>query len=254
MIEQKALAYANMYGVLGALENLCEIDDTAKEILKTIKGTVSLCFDVNDGPCRTFHFNGSGCKITEGSKGANCKMNFSSPEKFNLLINESKIGLPVKGVLKLIAFLSGPFSRLTDRLTELLRPTEERLKDRAFFEESTILTMYTVAGAIAGLANSDSIAKISASNTVDGDVLLGIKDVAYATIRVKNSEFSVIKEKNENPRAVMEFSDIDLAYGLFTGTVSTINEMCKGNIALKGMISMVDNINRILDRVSVYLA
>ena len=166
----------------------------------------------------------------------------------------SKIGLPVKGVLKLIAFLSGPFSKLTDRLTELLRPTEESLKDRAFFEESTILTMYTVAGAIAGLANSDSIAKISASNTVDGDVLLGIKDVAYATIRVKNSEFSVIKEKTENPRAVMEFSDIDLAYGLFTGTVSTINEMCKGNIALNGMISMVDNINRILDRVSVYLA
>ena len=52
----------------------------------------------------------------------------------------------------------------------------------------------------------------------------------------------------------MEFSDIDLANGLFAGTVSTINEMCKGNIALKGMISMVDNINRILDRVSLYLA
>lgn len=254
MIEQKALAYANMYGVLGTLENLCQIDSKAKEILKNINGEVSLCFDVKDGPCRTFHFSKNGCKITEGSNGCNCKMSFSSPEKFNLLINESKPGLPVKGAIKLLAFLLGPFTRLTDRLTELLRPTEESLKNRDFFEESTILTMYTVAGAIAGLANSDSIAKISASNTVDGDVLLGIKNVAYATIRVKDSKFSIIKEKTDNPRAVMEFSDIDLANGLFAGTVSTINEMCKGNIALKGMISMVDNINRILDRVSVYLA
>ena len=53
--------------------------------------------------------------------------------------------------------------------------------------------------------------------------------------------------------AIMEFANIDLAYGLFTGTVSTIAELCKGNIYMAGMISMVDNLNRILDRVSVYL-
>ena len=29
--------------------------------------------------------------------------------------------------------------------------------------------------------------------------------------------------------------------------------MCKGNIKLAGVLSMVDNVNRILDRVSVYL-
>ena len=52
----------------------------------------------------------------------------------------------------------------------------------------------------------------------------------------------------------MEFADIDLAYSLFNGTASTINELCKGNIRLSGMISMVDNVNRILDRIAVYLA
>ena len=51
----------------------------------------------------------------------------------------------------------------------------------------------------------------------------------------------------------MEFATIDLAYGLFTGTASTISELCHGNIYMAGMISMVDNINRILDRVAVYL-
>ncbi len=254
MLEQKALCYANMYGVLGTLQKLCETDSIAKEILKELKKPVSLCFDVKNGPCRTFHFSQSGCNITEGAKGANCKMNFSSPEKFNALINESKPGMPVKGIIKLLSFLLGPFTKLTDRLTELLRPSEENLKNSEFFEQSTILTLYTIAGAISGLANSETIAKISASNTVDGEILLGIKDKAYATVRVENSVFSTSYIKTENPRAIMEFSDINLAYGLFNGQVSTINEMCKGTISLSGMISMLDNVNRILDRVSLYLS
>ena len=56
--------------------------------------------------------------------------------------------------------------------------------------------------------------------------------------------------------AYSHLTDEELAYlkGLFAGKVSTIDEMCRGNIRLSGMISMVDNINRILDRVSLYLA
>lgn len=253
MKEAKAMAYVNMYGVLATLENLCEIDDEAKAILKELKKPVSLCFDVTDGPCCTFNFTNGGCKMSEGSYGCTCKMNFSSPEKFNALIDESKPGVPVKGAVQVLSFLLGPFTKLTNRMTELLRPNEENLKDRAFFEESTILTFYTIAGAISALANSDSISKQSALYTVDGDVSMGIKDVCYATIRVSNHTFRTVKEKAQTPRAIMEFADIDLAYGLFTGTASTMAELCAGKIYMSGMISMVDNLNRILDRVAVYL-
>lgn len=253
MIEQKAYAYVNMYGVLGALENLCEIDDTAKGILKELKKPISLCFDVTDGPCCTFHFDNNGCQMTEGSNGCTCKMNFSSPEKFNQLIDNSKPGIPVKGIVSLLTFMMGPFTKLTNRLSAILRAEEQTLKDPEFFRINTILTLYTIAGAISALANSDSISKISAENTVDGEVSLGIKDCIAVTISVKDHVFKTIKKPTENPRAIMEFSSLELAHGLFSGTVSTINEMCKGNIYLAGMLSMVDNINRILDRVAVYL-
>lgn len=253
MIEQRAMAYVNMYGVLATLENLCELDNAAKEIIAGIKRPVALCFDVKGGPCCTFRFDKNGCKMNDGSDGCTCKMNFSSPEKFNNMINSGKPGIPAKGIISLLKFLTGPFTKLTDRLTVLLRPDEESLKNREFFEESTLLTMYTVAGAISALANSDSIAGISAESTVDGDIYVGIKDKAAVTIRVKNHRFQTVKSESKNPRAIMEFSDIDLAYGLFNGKVSTINEMCRGNIRLSGMLSMVDNVNRILDRVAVYL-
>lgn len=254
MKESKAMAYVNMYGVLGTLENLCAIDDTAQKILSQLKKTVALCFSVKDGPCCTFHFTKDGCKMTEGDAGSTCKMSFSTPDKFNALIDESKPGLPTKNPVQVLCFLLGPFTQLTNRLTELLRPSEEALKNRAFFEKSTILTMYTIAGAISALANTDSISRISADYTVDGEVSLGIKDAVQVSILVKDHHFTTVKAPAKNPRAIMEFASIDLAYGLFNGKVSTINEMCKGTIYLRGMISMVDNINRILDRVSVYLA
>ena len=254
MKDARAMAYVNMYGVLGTLENLCALDRKAKEILAGLKKPVSLCLEVKSDPCCTFHFTREGCRMTEGSEGCTCKMRFASPEKFNDLIDHSKPGLPVKGVVQLLSFLLGPFTKLTDRLTELLRPSEEAMRERAFFEESTVLTMYTVAGAISALANNDPISKLSASYTVDGDVSLGIKDAVKLTIRVKDHHFTTIKQPSEKPRVIMEFADIDLAHGLFTGTASTLDEMCRGTIYLSGMISMADNLNRILDRVSLYLA
>ena len=254
MKESKAMAYVNMYGVLGTLENLCAMDDAAKSVLAELKNPVSLCFSVKNGPCCTFHFTKDGCKMTEGDAGCTAKMTFVSPDAFNNLIDHSKPGIPTKNPVQVLQFLLGPFTKLTNRLTEFLRPGEEALKDRAFFEKSTILTLYTIAGAISALANTDSISMISADYTVDGDISLGIKDSAKVTIRVKDKHFTTIKEECANPRAIMEFATIDLAAGLFAGKVSTINEMCKGTIYLRGMISMLDNVNRILDRVSVYLA
>ena len=243
MIDANAMAYVNMYGVLGTLENLCQLDSEAKAILSQLKKPVSLCFSVSNGPC---------C-MTEGDAGCTCKMFFSSAQSFNNLIDHAKPGIPTKNPVQVIAFLLGPFTKLTDRLNAVLRPSEEAIQDRAFFEKSTTMTLYTIAGAISALANNDPISRISADYTVDGDISLGIRDTAYITLRVKDKHFTTIKEKCENPRAIMEFASLDLAAGLFAGNVSTINEMCKGTIYLRGMISMLDNVNRILDRVSVYL-
>ena len=232
MKEAKAMAFVNAYGVLATLENLCQMDDGAKAICKGLKKPVSICFDVADGPCVTYNFSADGCKMTEGDYGCTCKMKFASPEKFNALIDDSKPGIPVKNIPQVLSFLMGPFTKLTNILTKYLMPSEEDLKNRDFFEKSTILTMYTIGGAICALANTDA---------------------CYVTIRSRNHKLELIKEKPDTPKAIMEFKTIDLANGLFNGTVSTIAELCEGNIYMCGMINMIDNINRILDRVSAYL-
>ena len=52
----------------------------------------------------------------------------------------------------------------------------------------------------------------------------------------------------------MEFQNIRLARDLFDGNVNAVACIGKGYIAMQGMISMLDNLNRLLDRVAVYLA
>ena len=118
MTDPRAMAFVNLYGVLATLENLCALDATAKNILKKLTTPVSLCFDVKDGPCGTLHFDQDGCIFTEGSDGCTCKMNFMSPKAFNDLIEKSKPGIPTKNPVQVLSFLLGPFTALTNRLTE----------------------------------------------------------------------------------------------------------------------------------------
>lgn len=252
--DARAMAFVNAYGVLGALENLCEIDDEAKQICKKLKKPVNFCFDVKDGPCFTLNFSADGCKMTDGDDGCTCKMSFRSPDGFNNLIDNSKPGIPSKNPTQVLSFLLGPFTKLTNILVKYLRPSDSDLRDKSFFEKSTILTMYVIGGAICALGNNDEISKLSASYIVDGEISMGISDKVYVTVIAKNHHLTLKKEKSQNPRAIMEFKTIELANSLFNGTASTMAELCAGNIYLAGMCNMIDNINRILDRVGLYLA
>ncbi len=254
MTDSRTLAYINMYAVLGTLENLCELDDKAKEIISGIEKPISVAFDVKNGPSATLTFSKNGCRMDDGVN-ADCdiKIPVANCEKFNGIIDGKVTPIPTKGLTK-VNFLLKTFTALTDRLTEVMRPSEEALKDADFFRLNTLCTFYTVAVALSQIGNQDAIGKFSASNIADGDIQIGITDTVYATIRVKNNHMITIKQASEKPRAIMEFCDLELANALFAGTVNSIDHVGNGNITIRGLISMVDNVNRILDRVALYLA
>ena len=241
MTDSRTLAYINMYAVLGTLENLCELDEKAKEIISTIEKPISVAFDVKGGPSATLTFSKNGCRMDDGVK-ADCdiKIPVANCDKFNGIIDGKVTPIPTKGLTK-VNFLLKTFTALTDRLTEVMRPSEEALKDADFFRLNTLCTFYTVSVAISQIGNQDAIGKFSASNIVDGDIQIGITDTVYATIRVKDNHLITIKQASDKPRAIMEFCDIELANALFAGTVNSIDHVGNGNITIRGLISMVDN-------------
>jgi len=252
MVDQRTLAYINLYAVLGTLENLCELAPEASSLL-TNKKPISIGFEVKGGPSATITFKNGKCRMEQGCTKCDVKLPFSSCEKFNGLIDGTVTPIPSKGFTH-IGFLLKDFTKLTDLLNKYMRPDPADLEDEDFFRISTTLMFYTITVAIAQIGNNDEIGKFSADHMVDGEISFSIKGGPASTIRVKNHRLLAVKKPCEAPRAVMEFDNIKLARDLFDGKVNAIACVGTGDIVMKGMISMLDNLNRILDRVALYLA
>ncbi len=250
--DSKTMAYVNLFAVLGTLENLCDLVPEAKEILKG-KRPVSIGFEVKGGPSATLSFADGNCRITEGCGSCDIKLPFSSCEKFNGLIDGTVTPIPSKGFTR-ISFLTKTFVPLTELMTKYLKPSKEDLADEKFREINTRLTLYTAAAAIAQIGNVDKSGRFSTGLMPDGDIAIDIRDVMGVTVKVKDHRLTTIKKPCDKPRASMIFSDLDVAGKLLNGEVSSMACICNGSIEMHGMLNMIDNMNRILDRVGQYLS
>ena len=251
MKDQNALAYINMFAVLKDLEKLCELDDRAKQLASPAK-PISISFNVGNGPKATLAFENGKCTMTEGL-GGQIKLKLSSPEAFNQMVDGTKNPLPYGGLTKL-KFLMNDFKELTDIMNKYLRADEASLKDRKFYEKSTTLMFYLIANALSALGNNDELGKLSASKIPDGSIAMEIVGGPCAEVVVKGGHMTTYNRKAANPRAYMIFADFDTARGLFDGSTEAMSALAAGKIVMKGYIPMIDNLNRVLGRVGVYLA
>ncbi len=251
LTDQTVLAHCNLFGVFGAIPTLI---DTVPEAAALVAGkTISLGFAIKGGPSATLAFkNGKAC-LYEGTKGCTIKLYFPSPEKFNAMIDGKGNPLPVSGFFHL-GFLLKEFIKLTDLLSLYLRPTEEQLSDPVFFERSTILMLHVIAGAVAEVGNYDTVGKFSASNIVNGVIKLSIGDKIAVGVRAEDHRLTALHEAPAESFSEMHFDDLATARALFDGKINAVVAVGLGKVRIGGMISQVDNINRILDRVSLYLA
>lgn len=250
--DSKTLAYVNLFAVLGTLENLCQLVEEAKNLLKG-KPPISIGFEVKNGPSATLFFVDGSCSIKEGCNSCTMKLNFSSCEKFNAFIAGKVKPIPSKGFTK-IPFLLRTFAPLTEVLSKYLNPAKKDLENPKFREINTKLTLYAAASAIAQVGNQDKSGRFSSSLMPDGDIAINIADTMGVTIKVAAHHLTTIKSFCEKPRAIMEFADIEVAGKLLSGEASAIACIGSGSISMRGMINMIDNTNRILDRVGQYLS
>ncbi len=252
MKDSMTMAYINMFAVLGTIPYLCEYDEEARKLIE--KDKVSVGFAVRGGgPAATLHFDNGVCRMEQGTANCQIMLPFGTPEKFNGMIDGTVTPIPTKGYTKL-GFLLKRFMPLTDRLSKYLRPDKSDLEAPTFFETSTKLMFHLIVEAMTQIGNHDAIGKHSASYIVDGVAKIGIADVMAAGIQAKDHVLSAEHSTPVEFMSYMEFSDIKLARQLFDGEVNAVTAVGMGQVRIGGMISMVDNLNRILDRVALYLA
>lgn len=250
MKDAMTLSYINLYGILGALPALTELSSEARSILGNTVRTLSIV--VKNGPVATLTFNSGRCVMRAEDGNGDIRLSFSTPEKFNGMIDGTVTPIPTKGLLY-IPFLAGKFKRLTDLLTRYLQPSAEDMENPAFARISTTLLFGVIGRAVCQIANHDRVGMASASYIPDGVIRLSIADGPCAAITAKDHKLTYSRRAPEKCFSYMTFSDMETARALFDGRINSVAAIGTGGVRIGGMISQIDNVNRILDRVAMYI-
>ena len=250
MKDTMTLAYINLYAILGALPALTELSDEARAILGDTVRSITIA--VKNGPVATMTFHSGRCAMRAEDGGGDIRLSFSTPEKFNGMIDGTVTPVPTKGLFH-VSFLLGKFTKLTDLLTKYLRPEPSDMENPAFARISTTLLFGVIGRAVCQIGNHDKIGMASASYIPDGVIRLSITDGPCAAITAKNHRLSYSRRAPEKCFSYMTFSDMKTARALFDGRVNSVAALGTGGVRVGGMISQIDNVNRILDRVALYI-
>jgi hypothetical protein len=251
-LEPQARAQVQLHALLGALPELVRLSPQAASIVAADPKPTSIGFAVRGGPHGVLAFADGGVEYRPDQTSATIRLPFATPEAFSKVIDGQAQPIPVTGLHR-IGFLLKVFAPLSEELERVLRPTPAALQDPEFAKASTILTLYVACAAVAQLANHDTSGRYSAHNTPDGDIAVEVGDELAYTLRVADHTMTFIPEPSPRPRAAMHFADFDIAAKVLSGEASAMACICAGTLSMRGMLNMVDNLNRILDRAGQYL-
>ncbi|ROQ38687.1 hypothetical protein EDF46_2328 [Frondihabitans sp. PhB188] len=252
-IDDRALAFVNLHGVLGALGELCARVPEARALVERDDRPTSIGFAVRGGPRAALRFADGGVTVDPATGRGTITLPFAGPRAFNKVIAGTATPIPVTGLHR-IAFLTGVFAPLAELLTRYLRPSADDLADEGFRDTSTVLTLVVALGAVAELATHDRSGRASASLMPDGDLSVRIGDAVSYTLRVADHRLTFVAAESPSPRAILAFADMEVARGILAGDLSALACVCDGRLAMSGYVPMVDNVSRILDRAGQYLS
>jgi len=245
-------ANLNLYAVLKNLEDLVRYDEEMAAMAKN--WNLSIQFIVKGGPKAHVTFKNGSCRVERGLlKLPSVALLFTSPEHLNRMFDGKGNPIPIKGFTRL-GFMTKKFPKLTEKLEHYLKPNDELLKDQKYLQMNTRLTLNTAAWAVKELSLLDPPSMACAQNVRDGTVLLKVlPDGPAVHIRAFNGQLEPGKGDVERPMARMLMRNQEVANAFLNGKMDTFAAVVSGDVAIRGQVSMLDNLAIILDRIPFFL-
>ncbi|MDR0751549.1 MAG: hypothetical protein LBF12_03040 [Christensenellaceae bacterium] len=254
----KTQAYVNFYAAIGALEKFVELDEWAQQ--QVGQTDLSIWFNVKDGPDGLLELEGGSVRASEYVRGVSKKPTIrlycNSPAKFNDVIANKAMPIPLKGLSKTLKFMGkpdSPFMVLTNEMASIMR-SRKRLDGTEEEELGIKLAFYAMAAALAQVGNHDRIGKLAGARIHEGEISMEIKDAAAATIIKADGKLTCKFAKSEKPRAYMIFDSLETAGLLINGEIDAMSCLASGKLVMKGFIPMLEDLNKILNIVPKYLS
>ena len=252
MVQDLIKAQMNLFAVFKNFEDLVKYD---AEMAALVKGkNISIQFGVSGGLKAWIAFKNGVCTVGQGKyRNPSIKLYLSSPQKLNLMMEGKANPLPLKGITK-IGFLTKEFGALSKRLEYYLTPTEEKLKDKAYLEINTRMTLTTAAFSLQAICDLDPIGVEVAHHISDGALVIKVlPNEPAVTIQFKNHHVIPSKGAGASPRALIEMKDLRVANDFLNGRSDAFTEIALSNVTIRGLIPMIESVSLLLDRIPLYL-
>ena len=218
MVDQKTLARVNLYALLRTLEDLPAHDPQARAIASGKRETIQ--FSVGGLGAARLAIGDGQIRFLPGPGRCSIKLWFPKPENLNAMFAGTGNPIPLKGLTKL-AYLKGPFTTLTDRLTHYLRTSPELLKDKAYRDANASLSLRSAVYAIGEIGNSDREGRLNAGRMPDGEILLAAGGGPELTVAAKGGRLECSPGAPVKARARMVFSDLEAAGAMLRGELDS---------------------------------
>ena len=249
-VHDRVLGAMHLHAVLPRLQELVRMDDEARGLVKGLD--MRLEFKVFRGPRIVLAFKDG--QVTASRDGAsNVGLLFPSHAALNrMFAGENVVPIPFKGFWHLGKMKA--FTRLTEILTEYLKPGEGALDDPAFRLKHVELSL------LVGLAATDAVLALDpraariAAGLHEGTILYRVGDQLEAHVIVRKSGIEAHGGSLPEPTTTLQIRDVDLCVDLIAGKVDTFAAMGACDVMITGGISLADEFNTLFDRVGLFLS
>ncbi len=251
---EKIKASLNLGAVLQNLSELCRLDPESQKLVQD--WNIGIQFTVLGGPRAWVEFRGGECRTGLGGASlSEVHLFFATPGHLNAMFAGSAIPpIPLKG-FKRLGFLKNEFPRVTARLEHYLKPGPGMLDDPAFLAANTTMTLHTAANAVRELVKTEATSGKIAAATPPGRVQLAVgEDGPAAWIIFGPNGADAGRGRIDRPDATMTFRGINVAQAVLSGKEDGLAAIGRGDVAIWGMLPLIDSASLIMDRVERYLA
>ena len=251
---EEVMARINLFGVLRSLQELVALDAESRALVEGVDLTVE--FVVRRAFRGALKFTGGACEFIEGpANDVDIRLFFLSPAHLNRMVDGEAKPIPLKGLLK-IGFLTGPFTKLTDRLSHFLRPEDGALEDPVFHAINTRLTAFLVFHAVSEVGNWDELGRASASQVPDGVLQVRVEQAGGPAMAITAAGGMLSTSVGTHPeyRSLMWFRDLEALAQLLNGDLEAYTIFAQGRAGIRGYVPMADKLNPILALLPGYLS
>jgi hypothetical protein len=254
-VKELVLARIHLRAIIPLLEDISEFDTTVEQVIKEWNMPIQFQLPGGEAATTLSFRQGKIIALRDKINASRITLTFSNAETLNAIFQGRSKKSPrpnLTGLFHIKKLLQ--VDSLLKRIEYYMKPDKELLEDDKIFEQCVTLTLNALVFGVKEIGEHDPEMKPLAKCLPDGVVEIRVIAGPAVHLTVNNGLFTPAKGRTEKPNAYLEIADMQTAWAMVQGNLDQYAAIGSGKIKIRGLIPLIDGINPIIDRLSLYMA